>query len=156
MELTRWQRLRTRVFLFAVGIKRRMTLGTRTMLVDGNRVFLIRHTYMPGWHFPGGGVEPNETAEASAAREVMEETGYRVTGRMQLFGFYHNLNETTNRDHVALFVCREFDQLHEFKRNFEIAEAAWFDIAALPEGVNPGSARRIEEVFGGKAANATW
>ena len=156
MELTRWQRLRTRAFLFAVGIKRRMTLGTRAMLIEGNRVYLIRHTYLPGWHLPGGGVEPSETAELSAAREVMEETGYRVTGRMQLFGFYHNLNATTNRDHVALFVSREFEQLHEFKRSFEIAEAGWFDSDALPDGTEKGTARRVEEVFRGKDIDATW
>src|SRR6218665_2895547 len=109
MQLTPWQRLRTRVFLFAVGVQRRMTVGTRAVLIDGDKVFLIRQTYMPGWQFCGGGVEPGESAELSASREMVEETGYRPAGPMQLFGFYHNVNTLTNRDHVALFICRDFE-----------------------------------------------
>ena len=56
LQLTSWQRLRTRLFLFSVGVKRRITLGTRAALIDGDRVFLIRQTYLPGWQFCGGGV----------------------------------------------------------------------------------------------------
>jgi len=156
MRLTRWQRLRSRVFLFAVGLKRRMTFGVRVMLIDGDKIFLIRHTYMPGWQLPGGGVEPGETAAESAAREVMEEGGLRVTGPLELFGIYHNVSAMTNRDHVALFLCRQFEQVHEFRKNFEIAEAGWFPIDALPENLSPATAARVEEVFGGAERSAVW
>lgn len=114
LQLTRWQRFRTRAFLFTVGVKRRMTLGTRAALIDGDKVFLIRQTYMPGWQFCGGGVEPGESAELSASREMVEETGYRPAAPMQLFGLYHNTNSLTNRDHVALFLCRAFEQTEAF------------------------------------------
>lgn len=32
----------------------------------------------PGWTMPGGGVDFDESIEAAVAREVFEETGYRV------------------------------------------------------------------------------
>lgn len=79
MQLTPWQRLRTRVYLFGVALRRRVTLGVRVAMIEGERVFLVRQTYSPGWQLPGGGVEPGETAESAAARELLEETGYRPT-----------------------------------------------------------------------------
>ncbi|HEY9012559.1 MAG TPA: NUDIX domain-containing protein [Devosia sp.] len=133
-----------------------MTLGTRAALIDGDKVFLIRQTYMPGWQFCGGGVEPGESAELSASREMIEETGYRPTAPMQLFGLYHNTNSLTNRDHVALFLCREFEQVQAFRPNAEIAEAGWFSIDALPEGTGPATHRRIAEIFHHTPISATW
>lgn len=156
LQLTFWQRLRTRAFLFAVGVKRHMTLGTRVALIDGDRVFLIRQTYMPGWQFCGGGVEPGESAELSAGREMLEETGYRPTAPMELFGFYHNTNSLTNRDHVALFICREFEAVTDFRPNYEIAEAGWFSIDALPEGTGPATHRRVAEIFRNAPVAANW
>jgi 8-oxo-dGTP pyrophosphatase MutT (NUDIX family) len=156
MRLTRWQRLRAKWFLFAMGVKRHMTLGTRTVLIDGDRVFLIRQTYMPGWQFPGGGIEPGESAQESAARETLEETGYRVTGPMQLFGFYHNLNSATNRDHVAVFLCRDFEQAFRFAPNHEIADFGWFDRNDLPADTSLGMRRRLAEIFEGRAQSPQW
>ena len=155
-ELNLWQRVRTRTFLFGVGVKRRMTLGARAALVDGDRVFLIKHTYLPGWQFPGGGVEPGETADESAARETMEETGYRMTARPKLLGLYHNISSLTNRDHVAFYVSREFEKVKEVKPNFEIAGAQWFNRHDLPGDVTEGTRRRLAEIFDGVEPSITW
>ena len=86
MSGERWHKRRMGVYLNLMGLKRRLTLGARVMLVDGDKVYLIRHTYAPGWQFPGGGVEPGESAEEAAAREVSEESGYRDVGRPELIG----------------------------------------------------------------------
>lgn len=147
--MSRWQRVRTSAHLFIVGVRRRMVLGTRAALLDGDRVLLLRHTYMPGWHFPGGGVEPGETAEEAARREAEEETGLRVEGSMRLLGLYLQKNEATDRDHVAVYVGRSFREVQPFRPNSEIAEIGWFPMDALPDGVNPGTARRIAEIASG-------
>lgn len=148
--MSRWQRVRTSAHLFIVGVRRRMVLGTRAVLLDAdNRVLLLRHTYMPGWHFPGGGVEPGETAEEAARREAEEETGLRVEGPMRLLGLYLQKHEATNRDHVAVYVARTFREVKPFRPNSEIAEIGWFAMDALPDGVNPGTARRIAELASG-------
>jgi 8-oxo-dGTP pyrophosphatase MutT (NUDIX family) len=155
-QLSAWQRVRTRAFLFSIALKRRMTLGARAALVDGDRVFLIKHTYLPGWQFPGGGIEPGETAEHSAAREVLEETGYRMTARPTLLGFYHNTSSLTNRDHVAFYVSRDFEKVTEVRPNIEIAGADWFDRHNLPTDVTEGTRRRLAEIFDGIPPSASW
>jgi ADP-ribose pyrophosphatase YjhB (NUDIX family) len=156
MQLTRWQRIRTRAFLFSVGLKRRMTLGVRAALIDGDRVLLVRHTYLPGWQLPGGGVEPGESAAHCAARELTEETGYRMTGRPQLLGLYHVSNETTNRDHVAVFVCRQFETVRPFRPNAEIAEMGWFARSDLPRELTGATGRRLAEIFDGVDVAESW
>ena len=133
-----------------------MTLGARVAVFDGDRVLLLRHRYIPGWHFPGGGVEPGETAAESGAREVAEETGVEPTGPAALFGLFHNVNEATVRDHVALFVCREFRVAREFRPNHEIAAIGWFGPGELPADVDPGTARRIAEITAGGVPAARW
>jgi 8-oxo-dGTP pyrophosphatase MutT (NUDIX family) len=156
MELSTWQLWRTRAYLFAIGVKRHVTLGAQVALMEGDKVLLVRQTYLPGWHFPGGGVEPGETAEAAAARELTEETGYRVTGPMALHGLFLVVNRTTNRDHVALFVCREHERVGDFSANLEIADARWFDAAQLPETTTAATARRVREILGGGRPDPMW
>jgi ADP-ribose pyrophosphatase YjhB (NUDIX family) len=122
MAMSGWQRVRTRGHLFVSALRRRMTLGARVAVFDGDRVLLLRHSYVPDWHFPGGGVEPGETAAESGARETLEEAGIEPRGALGLVGLYHNRNEATVRDHVALYLCREFGVARPFRPNHEIAE----------------------------------
>lgn len=133
-----------------------MVIGSRLVIIDGNRVLLLRHTYMPGWHFPGGGVEPGETAAEGAFREGVEETGIAADGPLVLLGFYLKTNEATNRDYVAVYVSRSHRIERAFKPGGEIAEMAWFPFASLPEGIDPGTARRIAEITGGLVAADRW
>src|ERR671912_2432033 len=78
---------------------RGLTLGVRGVVRDGdNRVFLIRHTYVPGWHLPGGGVETGETALEALGRELREEACIRIDEAPQLCGVYFNA-KVSRRDH---------------------------------------------------------
>src|ERR1700761_7256031 len=127
-RLSQWQRLRTRIHLFLTAVRKRLTVGVRAVLLDGRKVLLVKHTYTPGWQFPGGGVEPGETAEFAAAREALEETGYVCAGRPALLGFYLNRIAGGRRDHVAVYVWREFRVERAFVPNMEIADCQWFDV----------------------------
>ena len=155
-RLTPFQRVRTRAHLFLTAIRKRLTVGVRAVLLDGRKVLLVKHTYTPGWQFPGGGVEPGETAEAAAAREALEETGYAVDGRPVLHGFFLNRIAGGKRDHVAVYVWRDFRSQFEFKPNLEIAECRWFDVDALPSDVGRGTERRVREIFDESKPASEW
>jgi 8-oxo-dGTP pyrophosphatase MutT (NUDIX family) len=154
--MNRRQRLLTKTFLTAKGVWHRLTLGARVMVVDGDKILLIRHTYVPGWQFPGGGVSPGESIETAGARETLEETGYKVTGPMELFGLYHNHSRVTDRDHVAFYIARNFEKAFDRKPDREIAEIGWFDRRRLPDTVTPATSQRIDEFFDKVERRDTW
>lgn len=135
---------------------RGMTLGTRTLVLgegDG-QVLLVRHGYAPGWLLPGGGVERTEAAVDAAMREIREEGGIEALEEPRLHGLF--LNERQFRgDHVAVFVLRRFRQ-HAVTAGFEIAEARFWPVDALPEGTTPGTRRRIGEVLEGQPLSREW
>jgi ADP-ribose pyrophosphatase YjhB (NUDIX family) len=66
---------------------RGMTLGVRAVVIDGeNRVFLVKHSYVSGWHLPGGGVETGETLREALTRELAEEGRIEPVDDPTLFG----------------------------------------------------------------------
>jgi ADP-ribose pyrophosphatase YjhB (NUDIX family) len=136
--------------------QRALTLGARGMVIDSDgRVLLVRHTYVPGWMLPGGGVEFGETIVESMLRELDEEAGVAPSSPPELFGFYSN-HVSFPGDHVALFVIRDWRRLRDVKPNAEIAEAGFFSPSALPEGTTAGTQRRLAEVLGGAARQPIW
>jgi ADP-ribose pyrophosphatase YjhB (NUDIX family) len=136
-------------------VARGLTVGVRAVVLRNDEVFLVRHTYVRGWHLPGGGVEVGETVHDALARELAEEGNITLIGRPVLYGIYFN-TRVSRRDHVALFVVRDFAQSAPRGSDREIAEAGFFPLAALPEGVTQGTARRLAEVAGGGPPSPEW
>ena len=136
--------------------KRPMTLGAFALVVDGHdRVFLVKHSYIDGWHLPGGGVETGETMLGALARELVEEGNIKLTGTPTLHGVFHN-KRVSRRDHVALFVVRDFQQEAPPMPNHEIVDHAFFALDALPDDVGRATRARIDEVFRGVTISELW
>lgn len=134
---------------------RGMTLGTRTAVFDkGAQVLLVRHSYAPGWMFPGGGVSRGETIYASAVREIREEAGIIAEEEPLLHGLFLNDRQFPG-DHVACFVLRRFSQ-QPVSKSLEIAEAGFFPVDGLPAETTGGTRRRIAEIVSGVAVPHDW
>ncbi len=137
--------------------KRGTTFGVRAAVFDGEgRVLLVKHSYMPGWYLPGGGVERGETTAEALERELMEEAGIRLTGPAALYGLYLN-RRVSPLDQVALYVCRDWAQPTPPKvPNLEIIACGFYAPDALPEGVTEGTRRRLAEIAGARAPSPEW
>jgi ADP-ribose pyrophosphatase YjhB (NUDIX family) len=148
-------RISQRLFLLYARTRRGMTLGVRAAVFDPQgRVLLVKHGYVPGWHLPGGGVERGETLELALARELVEECGVTLGTAPELFGIY--LNRISRRDHIALFVVRDWVQNEKPKRSFEIVESGFFPVDALPDGTTRSTRQRIAEITRAEARSQEW
>lgn len=138
-------------------VARATTLGVRAVVRDEEgRILLVRHTYLPGWYLPGGGVDPGETVAAAAVREVAEETGVATLEKPRLFALYLN-RRVSRRDHVALLVFDAPVAGQTLRRPaIEIAEVGFFALDALPRETTDATRRRLAEVFEGSAITAEW
>jgi len=135
---------------------RGMTLGVRAVVLDGdNRVFLVKHSYVSGWHLPGGGVEAGETFVDALRRELREEGCIEVLGEPVLHGVFFN-RHVSRRDHVAVYLIRNFRQDRLPEPNREIVACSFFQPGALPQGTSAGTRLRISEVLEGRDQIATW
>jgi len=135
---------------------RGLTIGVRGLVVDGQgRVFLVKHSYVPGWHLPGGGVEAGETLAAALARELREEGNIELTSPAPLFAIYFN-RRVSRRDHVALYVVRSFQQTAAPQPNHEIIAHGFFHPDALPADATRPTQERIAEVLHGRSVAAFW
>ena len=135
-------------------LRRPVTLGVKPAIFDdGGRVLLVKHSYTEGWHLPGGGVSRDETLREAMMREVIEELGLRVLDPVVLEASYF-APHMGKSDHIALFRVTAYEG--EIARNWEIAEAEFFDPHALPADTTAATCRRIEELTGNRRIEDRW
>ena len=152
-----WLRMRGRLFHVWFLLRRPMTLGVRGLIHDAraNTVFLIRHTYVPGWHLPGGGIEVGETALTALERELAEEGNIEILGPPALCSLHFNPH-ASRRDHVAVYLISKYRQTAPKLPDMEVAEAGFFSVTSLPPGTTPATRRRIAEILGSLPPSAEW
>jgi 8-oxo-dGTP pyrophosphatase MutT (NUDIX family) len=148
--------LRDRAFQSIWRIRRPATLGVRGVVVnDDGHVLLIRHTYTPGWHFPGGGVEQGETSGLALQRELLEEAGIEAEGSALELVSVHANHAFFPNDHVLVFRVREWSQGEPTQRG-EVAEIRFVDPMNPPADTTKGTKNRLGELFAGKPKNEHW
>ncbi|WP_426235203.1 NUDIX domain-containing protein [Pararhizobium sp. DWP1-1-3] len=156
-EMRSWRSwLLTRLAHSYFAIARGMTMGVRAACFDAEgRVFLVRHSYLPGWHMPGGGLERRETALQALVKELREEGNLEMSGPPELFHVYFN-RQTSNRDHVIFYRCRNVRQASPKKPDMEIVESGFFALDALPAETTPATRRRLAELSGSAPPADVW
>jgi ADP-ribose pyrophosphatase YjhB (NUDIX family) len=133
-----------------------LTIGVRIIVREGDdRVLLVRHTYTPGWHFPGGAIDKRETAADAAVRELREEALIETTSPPRLVGVFLSTVQLKS-DHIVLFEAGAWRAIEGKKRALEIAETGFFPLRDLPKGTTGGTRRRVAELLGEQSQSTAW
>lgn len=150
------RRLRRVMFTTFALLTRAMTFGVRLVVIDDqSRILLVRHTYVAGWHFPGGGVERGETLFEAATKELREECNLDLAGRPVHFHTYRN-TRASRFDQVALLIVKEWKSRGAKVPDHEIAETGFFALDNLPDRTSIQTLARIEEVFHDRPVRDYW
>jgi len=108
---------------------RPIRMGVRVMMIEDDKVWMVKHSYLPGWFMPGGGLKKWESLDEAARREAREETGAELGGISLISVFTSYLQWKT--DHTAVFLCKDFKFVG--KSDAEIAELCAFPLNEMPE-----------------------
>ena len=121
-------------------IFRPKTQGVQCLILSGDELLLIRHTYgRSAWTLAGGGIKKGETKEEAVKREIKEELGLDITPEYR-GEFTHNTEYKI--DTVYCFVVT-IEKVEPKIDHGEIKEAKWWNINNLPKD----HSRRLERVL---------
>ena len=134
-------------------VARPLTIGTRVMVIEEDKLLLVKPVYLDYWTLPGGAAKRGESLDQTARREVWEETGVRL-GPLTLLGVYDNLYEG-KRDYVVLFQAGCVSR--EEVSSWEVERAEFFSLEDLPTDLSPATLLRLEErAAGGFPSFGQW
>ncbi len=129
------------------------SFGLLALLEQGGKVVLVRHSYRPGWHLPGGGARRGESPEETLLRELREEVGLIRAAPPEFYGLYaREVWPVINV--IGLYRVRDAE--FDFKPNLEVREILLADPAAPPAGTVRGARRRLAELAGQVPRSPHW
>lgn len=123
--------------------------GARAILLCKGETLLVRNIGVGYWSLPGGVMRPSESPIRCLTRELKEELGIsllRQHYRHKLGTYFHEGEKNIDTIHIFVLEVSSFNHT----RDWELDEARWFKLDALPEHLSPATARRIDEFRGGK------
>jgi 8-oxo-dGTP pyrophosphatase MutT (NUDIX family) len=133
LALAGYRLLPTRARRFVVRrIAPTYSVGANCVVLDGERVLLVRLSYRKRWGLPGGLVGRREMPAAAAIREAAEEVGLAV----EPIGTPVVVVDPDARRVDVVHRCRVAagaDPAAAAPRSAEILEARWFGLDDLPE-----------------------
>lgn len=136
-------------------------VGTRPLLLPGalviirddhKRIMLTRRVDTGEWSLPGGHMEPGETIEDTARREVLEETGL-VIGELTLLGlfsgkeFYYRYPNGDEIYKLTVVFLADHPRGDVILDRAEVADAALFAPEGLPDDVFVQERRILERLL---------
>ncbi len=114
----------------------------QAVVLQGDRVLLIKRTSPRVWELPGGGIEEGETPTTAIVREVHEETGIQVRVEREL-GVYQRLGF---RPHDGIvFVCTPVGGA--LTAGEETLAVRFFPTTQLPLGLLPWYREVIQDAL---------
>jgi 8-oxo-dGTP diphosphatase len=85
------------------------------------------------WSLPGGHLEFGESVEDCAAREVLEETGVKISN-IKIGPYTNDIFLEEGKHYITLFVVSEYDSGEAAVAEPDVCEdVEWFHLADLPE-----------------------
>jgi ADP-ribose pyrophosphatase YjhB (NUDIX family) len=104
-------------------------------MVDGSpHILMVRETADGRWTLPGGWIDLGESPAYAAEREVLEETGVKVTAQKLAAVFdkrRHDHPPAPHHAYLMFFVCRL--EGGSLTPSIETSEVGWFPSDRLPE-----------------------
>jgi 8-oxo-dGTP pyrophosphatase MutT (NUDIX family) len=96
------------------------------------------------WSLPKGHVEPRETQEKAALREVREETGCwgEILTKLSDISYWFYLNGTKHKKAVHFYLMR-YRSGDPANHDHEVDEAAWFEIGAAKKALKYVNEKRL-------------
>jgi 8-oxo-dGTP pyrophosphatase MutT (NUDIX family) len=122
------------------------TAGSSVVVLnDSGEVLLGLRADARIWALPAGGLEPGETHEQAAIREVREETGYEVELE-RLVGDYWRPQMPHGGNKMRVYVGRVVggDPSEHDRENLQVR---WFPLEALPRWLFKFSREHIEDAL---------
>ena len=132
---------------------RRPILGALAVALDDDgRVVLIRRHDTGTWGLPGGMVDYGERLTESLAREIREETGYRMREVTRIVGVYSEPDRDPRAHSVCVLVEARVERASAALNPLEVLEVRAFPPDALPPELAYDTRRMLDDHRAGKAA----